>query len=178
MSRILVLGLGNVLLGDEGIGIWVATSLQRHFAFPPSVEILEGGTLGLDLLPRLQGVERLLLIDAVRSGRSPGELVRLEGDAVAAALDLKISPHQIGVRDLLAAARLVGTEPPLVVLWGMEPDRLEPGTAFSPAVLLALPALRAWMLEELEGWGVCPRTVEQPPAAPPWWPPPVSRAAP
>ena len=64
----LVLGLGNILLHDEGLGVWVADALRRQFEFPTSVTILEGGTLGLDLLPRLDGVGRLLLIDAVRFG--------------------------------------------------------------------------------------------------------------
>jgi hydrogenase maturation protease len=169
MARTLVLGLGNVLLGDEGIGVWVAASLGRELEFPPDVAVLEGGTLGLDLLPRLEGVERLLLIDAVKLGREPGEIVRLEGDAVPAALDVKISPHQVGVQDLLAAARLLGREPPLVVLWGMEPERLDPGTAFSPRVAEALPRLRDGVLEELWLWGVAGTPVAEAAAPPVWW---------
>lgn len=167
--RTLVLGLGNVLLGDEGLGVWVAESLRRRFELPASATVLEGGTLGLDLLPRLDGVERLCLIDAVKLGRAPGEIVRLEGDEVPAALDVKISPHQIGVQDLLAAARLMGGEPPLVVLWGMEPDRVEPGSGFSPCVAAALPRLEAAVLAELERWGLPARP--RPEVAPPpvWW---------
>lgn len=169
MERILVLGLGNVLLGDEGIGVWVAEALKRRFTFPDSVTILDGGTLGLNLLPWLDGVERLLLIDAVTFGRAPGEIVRLEGEEVPVALDIKISPHQIGVQDLLAAARLMGSEPPHVVLWGMEPECLNPGTDFSPRVKEALPRLQAEVLEELGRWGV--RGKPLPDAAPPpvWW---------
>jgi hydrogenase maturation protease len=168
-ARILVLGLGNILLRDEGIGVWVAESLSREFGFPIEVAMLEGGTLGLDLLPRLDGVERLLLVDAVKLGREPGDIVRLEGDAVPAALDVKISPHQIGVQDLLAAARLMGHELPVVVLWGMEPERLDPGTAFSPRVSAALPKLRDDVLEELRRWGVAGEPLAD--AAPPpiWW---------
>lgn len=168
-ARTLVLGLGNVLLGDEGVGVWVATSLSREFGFPPEVAVLEGGTLGLDLLPRLEGVERLLLIDAVKLGREPGEIVRLEGDAVPVALDDKISPHQIGVQDLLAAARLLDREPPLVVLWGMEPECLDPGTGFSPRVAEALPRLRDGVLEELWLWGVPGEPVADAAPPPVWW---------
>jgi hydrogenase maturation protease len=167
--RTLVLGLGNILLRDEGIGVWVAESLSREFRFPPEVAMLEGGTLGLDLLPRLDGVERLLLVDAVKLGREPGEIVRLEGDAVPAALDVKISPHQVGVQDLLAAARLMGREPPLVVLWGMEPERLDPGTGFSPRVAEALPQLRDGVLDELRLWGVPGRPVTDAAPRPVWW---------
>jgi hydrogenase maturation protease len=166
---ILVLGLGNILLRDDGLGVWVAESLRRRFEFPPGVTVLEGGTLGLDLLPRLDGVERLLLIDAVKLDRAPGDIVRLEGAAVPAVLDVKMSPHQVGVQDLLAGARLMGAEPPHVVLWGMEPERLDPGTGFSPRVRATLPRLEAKVLVELEGWGAPGRPVTgvAPPAV--WW---------
>jgi hydrogenase maturation protease len=168
-ARTLVLGLGNVLLRDEGVGVWTAEALRRGFELAEGVSVLEGGTLGLDLLPRLDGVERLLLIDAVRLGRAPGDVVRLEGDAVPAALDLKVSPHQIGVQDLLAAACLMGREPPLIVLWGIEPERLDPGTGFSPRVTAALPRLLAGVLDELGQWGVpaTPAAAALPP--PVWW---------
>ncbi len=166
---ILALGLGNILLSDEGIGVWVAESLRRRFEFPPNVTVLEGGTLGLDLLPRLDGVNRLLLIDAVTLGRAPGDVLRLEGDEVPAVLDVKVSPHQVGVQDLLAAARLMGSEPPQVVLWGMEPERLEPGTGFSASVREALPRLEAAVLDELHRWGVGGRPREREAALPVWW---------
>lgn len=165
----LVLGLGNILLRDDGIGVFVADSLARRFELPPSVDVLEGGTLGLDLLPRLEGVARLLLIDAVALGRRAGEVVRLEGDAVPAALDVKVSPHQIGLQDLLGAARLMGHEPPLVVLWGIQPQRLDPGIGFSPPVASALAELEDSVLAELRGWGA---RVELAGGAPPsavWW---------
>lgn len=168
-ERILVLGLGNVLLRDEGIGVWVADALRRQYEFPETVTVLDGGTLGLDLLPQLDGVEHLLLIDAVRLGRAPGETVRLEGDEVPAALEVKLSPHQMGVQDLLAAARLTGREPPHVVLWGIEPGSFEPGTGFSPKVQEALPRLQAEVLEELCSWGIRGQARETtgPPAV--WW---------
>jgi hydrogenase maturation protease len=168
-SRTLVLGLGNVLLHDEGLGVWVAKSLGRRFAFPPEVTVLEGGTLGLDLLPWLDDVERLLVIDAVKVGRAPGATVRLENGDVPAGLDVKISPHQVGVQDLLAAARLLGSEPPHVVLWGMEPERLDPGTGFSASVSEALPRLEAEVLDELDRWGVPGTPVECAAPPPVWW---------
>lgn len=167
--RTLVLGLGNILLHDEGVGVWVAEALGRQFAFPPEVAVLEGGTLGLDLLPRLDGVERLLVIDAVKLGRVPGAIVRLEGDEVPAGLAVKMSPHQIGIQDLLAGARLLGSEPPCVVLWGMEPERLDPGTGFSTAVKDALPRIETAVLDELRGWGVTATPLEGAAPPPVWW---------
>jgi hydrogenase maturation protease len=176
--RTLVLGLGNLLLRDEGLGVWVADSLRRRFEFPGSVTILDGGTLGLDLLPRLEGVSRLCLIDAVRLGGSPGRLIRLAGDAVPAALAVKLSPHQVGVQDLLAAARLLGDGPSLVVLWGAEPERLEPGTGFSASVEAALPRLEAAVLGELHEWGLAarPRAEVEPPQV--WWTEPAGTGRP
>ena len=120
-------------------------------------------------LPRLDGVERLLLIDAVELGSVPGENIRLEGSEIPAALGVKISPHQVGVQDLLAAGQLTGREPPHVVLWGMEPGDLEPGTGFSQEVQEALPRLQAEVLDELRRWGVPGRLREDAAPAAVWW---------
>lgn len=176
-GQTLVLGLGNILLGDEGLGVWVAESLQRGFEFPSSVTILDGGTLGLDLLPRLDGVDRLLVIDAVRFSGEPGDLLRLEGEAVGHTFEVKISPHQVGVQDLLAAARLLGSEPPLVVLWGMQPECLAPGTGFSPRVKKALPKLEAQVLKELRSWGVPCEPQANAAPSPVWWEEPAMHRA-
>jgi hydrogenase maturation protease len=167
--KTLVLGIGNILLGDEGIGVWVIESLRRCYQFPASTMVLEGGTLGLDLLPRLQNVSRLLVVDAVKLGGQAGEIVRLEGDEVPRAIDVKVSPHQIGLQELLATARLMGCEPPKVVLWGMEPERVEPGADFSPKVARALPLLQTSVLKELKRWGVRPKRLVGATPPPAWW---------
>ncbi len=165
----LILGVGNVLLHDEAIGVWVAEWLKRKFDFPQDVTIVEGGTLGLDLLPCLVGVERLLLVDAVKLGKRPGEIVRLEGDEIPRALALKVSPHQVGVADLLASARLSGYEPSSVVLWGMEPKWLEPGLGFSQTVARALPSLVDEVLGELRRWKLVARPRRSDAPTPLWW---------
>lgn len=148
----LVFGLGNVLHHDEAIGVWVAERLARRYRFPADLAILEGN-IGLDLLPRLEGVGRLLLIDAVAIGARPGSIVRLQGEEVPTILDVRPAPHRVGARDLLGTARLLGREPPIVVLWGMEPGRLDPGVGFSPAVAGALAELEDRVLAELALWG-------------------------
>jgi hydrogenase maturation protease len=167
--KTLVLGIGNILLGDEGIGVWVVESLKRRYRFPSLATLLEGGTLGLDLLPQLQNVSRLLVVDAVQLGRKPGEIVRLEGDEVPRALHVKVSPHQIGLEELLATARLMGCEPAKVVLWGMEPESIEPGADFSPQVARALPGLQTKVLKELAEWGVRPKRLVGAAPLPAWW---------
>ncbi len=177
-SRTLVLGIGNILLRDDGVGVWVAEKLRREFWFPESVTIIEGGTLGLDLLPQLDGVERLLIIDAVRHGRAPGELVRLEGKEVPAVLGQKISPHQVGVQDLLAGAQLMGLEFSNLVLWGIEPESLEPGTGFSSSVADALPNLITNVIEELARWGLPGSLCGEDLSSPIWWVEPNSERRP
>ena len=167
----LVLGCGNVLLGDEGVGVWAVSELRRSFVLDPPVAVLEGGTLGLDLLPHLEGVGRLLLVDAIRSGAEAGTILRFEGEDVAGALETKMSSHQIGIQDLLAAADLLGRRPREVVLWGVEAGPLAPGTGFSPAVERARARLLASVIGELRAWGVEALARAAPSAEPTWWRP-------
>ncbi|MDR7486281.1 MAG: hydrogenase maturation protease, partial [Armatimonadota bacterium] len=122
-----VVGLGNILLRDEGLGVWAIRTIQRQFLVPPEVTMLDGGTLGLDLLPQVEAAGRLLVIDAVQVGCVPGTLVRLTADAISRTAGLRVSPHDVGLPDLLAAAALRDRTPKTVVLWGMEPADLSPG---------------------------------------------------
>lgn len=147
---ILVMGAGNILLRDEGLGVRAVERLAARHG-NPGVEFLDAGTQGLELLPRLEGLASLILVDAVRSGHEPGRIVRLEGDAVPAALAVKLSVHQVGLQDLLAAARLSDCLPPRVVLWGMEPEILDWGLDLSPAIAANLEALVQCIQDELAG---------------------------
>lgn len=149
-----MLGLGNILLRDEGVGVHAVRRLLAEYSIPAEVEVVDGGTLGLDLLPYLESAERLLVLDAVRAGRPPGTLIRLEGDEIPGALGAKISPHQMGLVDLLAAGRLTDCLPERVVLWGMQPGVLEPGLELTPAVASRLSELVELSIVELQSWGV------------------------
>ncbi|WP_238613443.1 HyaD/HybD family hydrogenase maturation endopeptidase [Candidatus Oscillochloris fontis] len=154
MSKTLLMGLGNILLRDEGIGVRTYERLVERYILPDTVEAIDGGTLGLNLLPYLEDARRVLLIDAVRSGHEPGSIVRLEGDAIPAALALKMSMHQSGLHDLLAISALRGTTPELIILWGMEPLVMEPGLDLTPPCAAALDALVDHVVGELRDWGV------------------------
>ncbi|MFQ5617111.1 MAG: HyaD/HybD family hydrogenase maturation endopeptidase, partial [Anaerolineales bacterium] len=136
--RALVLGVGNILMQDEGVGVRTVEWLQARYAFTgedgDAVEMLDGGTMGLDLMAYLEGVDRLLILDAVDAGKEPGELIELRGEAVPSFLGRKLSPHQIGVQDLLAAVRLVGCAPSEVVILGVQPEQLRVGLEMSPVV--------------------------------------------
>ncbi len=154
MTTILVLGLGNILLSDEGVGVRVIERLQEKYEFPERVQVLDGGVRGLALSPYLEGVKRLLAVDAVAAEKEPGSLTRLEGDEVPAFLSPKISPHQEGLADLLMAARLTDLYPEEVVLWGMEPAVVDTGLELSPLVAAQVDELVKKVVEELQRWGI------------------------
>ncbi len=151
---VLVLGIGNLIMSDDGIGVRVVQLLAERYRYPAGVTILDGGTLGLDLLPRLEGVERLLVVDAVETGQPAGTLVRMAGEEVPVVLETKVSPHQMGLKDLLAVAMLQGFAPREMVLWGVQPALIELGTDLSEAVAARLETLVGKVLVELAEWGV------------------------
>lgn len=152
-ARALVLGVGNKLMCDEGVGVHVVERLAASYRYPEEVLVLDGGTLGMDLLYYLEGIEHLLIVDAVQADRAPGELVRLQDDEVPAFLGMKISPHQIGVPDMLFAAKLKDMYPPNVVLWGVQPERVEIGLELSEIVADKVDVVVALVVEELQKWG-------------------------
>lgn len=158
-AQTIVIGVGNLLMADEGIGVRVVQRLVEQYHIPEGVQILDGGTLGLDLLYYLEGCENLLLIDAVSSELEPGGLLCLRDEEVPAFLSMKISPHQIGIPDMLAAAHLKGIYPQRVVLWGIQPGLVEIGLTLSPEVSEQLDVLVSKVLEQLDAWGqkVSPR---------------------
>lgn len=145
----LVLGLGNVLCGDDGVGVAAVARIQRHYRVPDDVVVVDGGTLGLALLAQLRGVRDLILVDAVEIDAPPGTLVRLEGEAVGPAVRDKLSPHQVGVADLLEAARLIDEAPERVVLLGVVPATTELRLGCTAAVRDAVPALVDAVVDEL-----------------------------
>jgi hydrogenase maturation protease len=152
-TKTLVLGVGNLLLSDEGVGVRVIQDLIASYQLPADVRPLDGGTLGMDLLYYLEGIENLLIVDAVEMDKEPGTLLRMEGDEVPAFLSLKISPHQMGIPDMLFAAKLKGQYPANIVLWGIQPGVLDTGLELSPAVATQLDTLVSNCVGELETWG-------------------------
>ncbi|KAB0669765.1 HyaD/HybD family hydrogenase maturation endopeptidase [Oryzomonas sagensis] len=151
---ILVLGIGNLVMCDDGVGVRVVQELQKRYRFPPQVEIMDGGTLGLDLLPMLEGIGRLLVVDAVETGGKPGTLVRLSGKELPIALQTKVSPHQMGLKDLLAVAELLGHAPREMVLVGIQPASIEMGAELSQNITAQLEKMIGNVLTELNEWGV------------------------
>lgn len=152
---ILILGLGNALMRDDGFGVQTVAALGSRFRFPPEVKLLDGGTLGLDLLPHLENIDKLVIIDALDMQESPGRVFRLEGDSVPRAFASKLSVHQMGIQDLLAVAELQGHLPGTLVVWGVQPESIEIGIDLTPAVAAALPEVLDGIARELRSWN-CP----------------------
>jgi hydrogenase maturation protease len=151
-----VLGIGNLIMSDDGVGVRVVQRLSEEYSFPPEVEILDGGTLGLDLLPLLEGLDRLLIVDAMETGGPPGTIARLTGDQIPLAFETRLSAHQMGLKDLLAVSRLLGNSVPEMVLLGVQPECIELGMELSPPVGAVLDTLVEMALRELEEWGIEP----------------------
>lgn len=153
MGETLILGAGNLLLSDDGVGIHTIRRLQETVEVPEEIRVLDGGTLGLDLLHYLEGVSHLLIVDAMETGQPPGTLRRLAGEEVPAYLSVKMSPHQIGLPDMLFAAKLRDLYPDEVVIWGVQPATTEVGLELSPQVAAQLDLLIERILGELARWG-------------------------
>ena len=152
-TPLLVLGLGNVLLRDDGVGAAAVALLLDRYQPPCNVRVLDGGTLGLSLLPYLEEAETVILVDAIKADAAPGALVRLDGADVAPAVATRLSPHQIGVSDLLDGARWLDRYPARVVLLGIVPDSIDLAVGLSPPVARSLPALVERVVEEAAGLG-------------------------
>lgn len=153
MTKALVLGVGNILLKDEGVGVRTVEYLQTHHTIPDNVELLDGGTMGMELLVHLEGIDHLLIIDAAETGEPPGTIIRLADKNVPAYLQRKISPHQLGISDILSALALQGLTPPKVTLIGIQPLVVDTGLELTPGVAAKVPELARMALEELQGWG-------------------------
>jgi len=151
--KIALLGLGNLMRTDDAIGMLTLNTLAGSNLLPPEVRVIEGGTLGLDLLDSLNGISHLLVLDAVDTGATPGTLKRFEGQEID---DLPVSKsvHLLGFSDLMGALRLMDAAPEKVVLFGVQPASTDWGTVLTPEVEPAQRALSLAAIEQLAQWTV------------------------
>ena len=155
MQPILVLGLGNVLYGDEGLGVHAAQRLYQAFDLPEHVRVLDGGTQGHSLLFWVEGASRLIVLDAADFGQPPGGLVvRAGADIPRYLTSKKVSPHQNSFSEVLALAELRGTLPEEIVLIGMQPVAMRMGEELTPEVRAGLGGMVDAACEWLRAWGV------------------------
>ena len=151
--RTVVIGLGNPLMGDDGVGLAALARLEADYRIPLDIELVDGGTWGMNLLPVIEDAGRLLLLDAIHKDGAPGTAYRLTRYELPRYLATKISPHQVDLHDVLALAELRGTLPAETVAVGVQPERVEMIAELSPAVTAALDGLVALAVKELAAWG-------------------------
>jgi len=149
--RIGLLGLGNLMRSDDAVGMLTLRQLIEDVRLPKVVRIVEGETLGLELLDSLDGISHLLALDAVDTGVVPGTLVRFAGQELSQ-LPVSKSVHLLGFSDLMNALRLMDAAPVEVVLLGVQPESTGWGTALTPLVDAAKRTLAVAALEQIEHW--------------------------
>lgn len=170
MKKICVMGVGNVLMGDDALGPWVLKSLESAFRFPPEVALLDAGAAGLDLTTYLDGVDALVVIDALRAPGVAGEVRWYRKQRLlAGAVPVLTSPHEPSLREALLRLRLLGRCPEDVLLVGAVPLTVSTGVGLSACVRQAVPVIEAYVLLELDRLGARPTMWPHPAPPDPWW---------
>jgi hydrogenase maturation protease len=170
--RVSVIGLGNVLMGDDAFGPWVIETLLAAYAFPEDVSVLDLGTPGLDLLPYIADLEALVLVDTVRADGPPGSLrLYRRDDILRHPPQARLSPHDPGVKEALLSAEFAGRGPREVLLIGAVPAETAMAVRLSPALKATVPSAVQAVLEELGRLGAPPTARPDPGAPDIWWEP-------
>jgi hydrogenase maturation protease len=151
---VVILGIGNTILSDEGVGVHAAAELARRHALPEGVQVIDGGTAGMELLDVLADVDVLLVLDAVASRHASRGVLCLTGPEVPVFFRSKLSPHQVSICDVLASLEFAGHAPRDLVLIGVEPQNLGLGLELSPDVAARVPEMVAMAVVQLAARGV------------------------
>ena len=152
-KQIMILGVGNLLFTDEGVGVRVAEALQDRYEFPENVKVVDGGTLGMNLLGVISEVDHLIVVDAVRNGGEPGTLHRLAGEEIPKRILAKNSLHQVDLLEALTCCQALDKVPETVIL-GVEPEDITTlGIDMTPTVLARIDDLVQAALKELTRLG-------------------------
>jgi hydrogenase maturation protease len=162
--RAVVLGIGNIILSDEGAGVRAVEALAREYELPPEVQVIDGGTSGMEMIEDLSDLDLLVVLDVVLTGAAPGTLVRIAGPQVPVFFRSKLSPHQIGLPDVLASLELLGAIPAEIIVHGVEPVSLALGLEMTPPVAAAVPLLAERAAADLAARGFAVRAAQPAPA--------------
>jgi hydrogenase maturation protease len=144
-----VLGIGNTILTDEAAGVRTVEALEQAYRMPANVLVIDGGTSGMEMIEDLSNLDFLLVVDVVKTGAAPGSLVKIAGDEIPVFFRDKLSPHQIGLPDVLASLELLEAIPKEIVVIGVEPISLELGTDMTPTIAGCIPQLMGMAVAEL-----------------------------
>ena len=145
----LVLGVGNILLRDEGVGVHVIEALKDR-DLPPDVEVLDGGTASLELLNLVANRDRVIIVDAVEGGGEPGTIYRFSPDDINYQSTTFTSLHQISLMETLTDAKYLDIVPKTVVILGIEPKDMDLGLEMTPEITAVVPRVVELVLAELE----------------------------
>jgi hydrogenase maturation protease len=152
--QISLIGLGNILMQDEGVGVHAVKTILQEYTIPSNLRIVDGGTAGLDLLPFIEGRDRVLFVDAVNFRQEAGHIGMLRNQEIPAFFSVKHSLHHLGLADVLAAAQLMNTLPPDVCLIGIQPHTIALGLELTPFIEARLQPLLNLILSQLQEWGL------------------------
>ena len=152
--RVVVLGIGNILLSDEGVGVRVVERLEHDYRLPDVVEVIDGGTCGMEMLEQLEDLDALIVVDCVRFGQPPATPVLLKGDDVPVFFKTKLSPHQVSLSEVLASLEFTSRAPKRTVIVGIQPESMELGMDLTPAVAARVDDLLAMTVAELRAIGI------------------------
>ena len=161
-TEILVIGLGNVLMQDEGVGVRAVEALEGLYDVPDDIVVMDGGTTGTELLEPMRDVKHLIVTDSVNTGDPEGTLVRLADEQVPAFFQTKISNHQLGLSDLLGILQLQGQSPESVTIIGMVPYKLEESLGLSPETEERVFKMLEMLVAEIENRGITLKKRETP----------------
>jgi len=160
-ARTVLLGLGSPIMGDDGLGLVALERLRERWTID-DVELVDGGTWGMSLLPVIQDSNRMIVIDAIAAHQEPGTLVILEKERLPIYLTRSLSPHQLDLRDVLAVASLMGDVPETIVAIGVQPSVVALATELTPLVAARVDDVEAAVIARLRSWGhVCERVGER-----------------
>ena len=170
MKPIRILGVGNVLCTDDGLGPYAIKALEAQFEFPEGVEVIDLGTPGLDLTPYLSDARMVIVLDTVKSEEPAGTLRLLrDGEIVAKPPPSRMSPHEPGLREALMATEFSDCSPEEILLIGVVPESTDGGTKLTEAVRFAVPQVVDAVMVELERLGRSPVRRDPPAELDLWW---------
>lgn len=149
----LILGVGNILLGDEGVGVRIAQALENRPDILPHFDVIDGGTSGMELLDDMANRDHIIIIDAVIANKKPGEIIVLHDEKVPTFFSRKISPHQLGICDVLSALKLTDEFPKNLCLIGIQPETLNPQMALSETIQHTFPDIFKTLEQVLNDYG-------------------------
>ena len=153
-QKVVIIGMGNVLMQDEGIGVRVVEELENRYHVPDGVDIIDGGTTGMGLLEPIRECDALVVADAVNTGAPVGSLVRIANDDIPAFFQTKLSNHQLGLSDILGLLTLQGQKPGHIAIIGMVPHSLEQKLGLTAEAEQAIDTMIDMILAELDDMGI------------------------